>query len=50
VYQQSKGIATAMRRAQVFGFDRQPALPVAPGGDVGPQQQLLVPPPKPDSK
>jgi hypothetical protein len=49
VYQQSKGIATAMRRAQVFGFDRQPALPVTPGGDVGPQQQLLVPPPKPDS-
>ena len=50
VYQQSKGIATAMRRAQVFGFDRQPALPVTPGADVGPQQQLLVPPPKPDSK
>ena len=50
VYQQSKSIATAMRRAQVFGFDRQPALPVTPGADVGPQQQLLVPPPKPDSK
>jgi hypothetical protein len=50
VYQQSKGIATAMRRAQVFGFDRQPALPIAPGADVGPQQQLLVPTPKPDSK
>lgn len=49
VYQQSKSIATAMRRAQVFGFDRQPALPVTPGADVGPQQQLLVPPPKPDS-
>jgi hypothetical protein len=50
VYQQSKSIATAMRRAQVFGFDRQPALPFTPGADVGPQQQLLVPPPKPDSK
>jgi hypothetical protein len=47
VYQQSKGIATAMRRAQVFGFDRQPALP---GADVGPQQPLLVPQPPPDSK
>ena len=31
VYQQSKDIATAMRRAQVFGFDRQPSLPVTPG-------------------
>ncbi|WP_310569027.1 DUF2723 domain-containing protein [Gemmatimonas sp.] len=50
VYQQSKGIATAMRRAQVFGFDRQPAMPVVPGADVGPQQQLLVPQTKPDSK
>jgi len=48
VYQQAKGIATAMRRAQVFGFDRQPALPTTPGADVGPQQQLLVP--QPDSK
>jgi hypothetical protein len=50
VYQEAKGIATAMRRAQVFGFDRQPALPPMPGADVGPQQQLLVPPPSPDSK
>ena len=50
VYQQSKAIATAMRRAQVFGFDRQPSLPVTPGADVGPQQQLLVPQAKPDSK
>ncbi len=50
VYQQSKAIATAMRRAQIFGFDRQPALPVTPGSDVGPQQQLLVPQTPPDSK
>lgn len=50
VYQQSKGIATAMRRAGVFGFDRQPSMPVAPGGDVGPQQQLLMPTAPPDSK
>lgn len=43
VYQQSKDIATAMRRAQVFGFDRQPSLPVTPGADTA-SQQLLLPP------
>ncbi|WP_337171009.1 DUF2723 domain-containing protein [Gemmatimonas aurantiaca] len=43
VYQQSKDIATAMRRAQVFGFDRQPSLPVTPGADTA-AQQLLLPP------
>jgi hypothetical protein len=43
VYEQAKGIATAMRRAQVFGFDRQPQLPIAPGADTA-AQQLLLPP------
>jgi hypothetical protein len=41
VYDQSKNIATAMRRAQVFGFDRQPQLPFAPGTDTAAQQLLL---------
>ena len=43
VYDQSKQIATAMRRAQIFGFDRQPTLPVAPGADTA-AQPLLLPP------
>jgi hypothetical protein len=43
VYEQSKGIASAMRRTQVFGFDRQPQLPIAPGADTAAQQQLLPP-------
>jgi hypothetical protein len=41
VYDQSKNIATAMRRAQVFGFDRQPQLPIAPGADTAAQQLLI---------
>ena len=41
VYEQSKGIAAAMRRTQVFGFDRQPQLPVAPGADTAAQQLQL---------
>ena len=41
VYDQSKQIATAMRRAQIFGFDRQPTLPVVPGADTAAQQLLL---------
>lgn len=45
VYQQSKAIATAMRRDRVFGFDRMPQLPVAPGADTA-AQPLLLPPPK----
>lgn len=44
VYQQSKRIATAMRRAQVFGFDRAPSLPATPGADSAAVQQLLLPP------
>jgi hypothetical protein len=32
-----------MRRAQIFGFDRQPTLPIAPGADTA-AQQLLLPP------
>jgi len=43
VYQQSKNIATAMRRASLFGFDRQPDLPITPGADTA-AQQLLLPP------
>jgi len=43
VYDQSKQIATAMRRAQIFGFDRQPTLPVVPGADTAAQQLLLQP-------
>jgi hypothetical protein len=43
VYQQSKGIASAMRRSALFGFDRQPNLPVTPGADTA-AQQLLLPP------
>ncbi len=45
VYQQSRAVAKAMRRERIFGFDRQPSIPVAPDGDTGPAQQLLVPPP-----
>ncbi|MBY0492292.1 MAG: DUF2723 domain-containing protein [Gemmatimonadaceae bacterium] len=30
LYQQSKAIATAMRRDKVFGFDRQPTMPQLP--------------------
>ena len=41
VYDDSKRIATAMRRAQIFGFDRQPQLPIAPGADTAAQQLLL---------
>jgi len=41
VYDQSKQVATAMRRAQIFGFDRQPTLPIAPGADTAAQQLLL---------
>jgi hypothetical protein len=43
VYDQSRQVATAMRRAQIFGFDRQPTLPIAPGADTA-AQQLLLPP------
>lgn len=41
VYDQSKQVATAMRRAQIFGFDRQPTLPIAPGADTAAQPLLL---------
>lgn len=41
VYDQSRQVAAAMRRAEVFGFDRQPTLPIAPGADTAAQQLLL---------
>jgi hypothetical protein len=41
VYDQSKQVAKAMRRAEVFGFDRQPMLPFAPGADTAAQPLLL---------
>lgn len=41
VYEQSKSIAAAMRRTQMFGFDRQPQLPIAPGADTAAQQLQL---------
>jgi hypothetical protein len=50
IYQQSKAIATAMRRDKVFGFDRQPDLPVVPGADTAASKQLLVPPATPEKK
>ncbi len=43
VYEQSKDIATAMHRAAIFGFDRQPSLPVSPGGDSALQHLLVAP-------
>lgn len=43
VYQQSRAIAKAMRREQLFGFDRMPQLPVQPGADTA-AQPLLLPP------
>jgi hypothetical protein len=44
VYREAGAIAKAMRRTDVFGFDRQPSLPVIPGGDTAASQPLLVPP------
>ena len=42
IFQQARGIAKAMRRESVFGFDRQqPAI--FPGGDTG-AKLLLTPP------
>ena len=45
VFQQARGIAKAMRREKVFGFDRQ-QMPVGPGGDTA-ARQLLTPPAAP---
>ena len=50
VYREAGAIAKAMRRTEVFGFDRQPSLPVIPGGDTAASQPLLVPPAGPDKK
>lgn len=51
VFKESRGIAKAMRREKVFGFDRQPAPTAIPGGDTG-AKQLLTPPvaPPPDKR
>ena len=43
VFAQARGIAKAMRRESVFGFDRQPP-PTGLGGDTA-ATKLLVPPP-----
>ena len=44
VFKQARGIAKAMRRESVFGFDRQQQI--APGGDTA-AKQLLAPPVSP---
>ncbi len=44
LYQQSKAIATAMRRDKVFGFDRQPTMPqVAPSADTAAKVPVAPP-------
>ena len=45
LYQQSKAIATAMRRDRVFGFDRQPTLALPPSGDTAPVPVQVAPSP-----
>ncbi|MBL0171796.1 MAG: hypothetical protein IPP90_13945 [Gemmatimonadaceae bacterium] len=45
IFQQARGIAKAMRRESVFGFDRQQP-PINPGGDTA-AKQLLAPPTAP---
>lgn len=45
LYQQSRAIATAMRRDRVFGFDRQPTLQLPPTADTAATPTLPVTPP-----
>lgn len=45
IYQESKDIATAMRRAKLFGFTDHPQTTPDSGGDTG-AQPLLIPPEK----
>ncbi|MCA0376544.1 MAG: DUF2723 domain-containing protein [Gemmatimonadetes bacterium] len=51
VYQESKRIATAMRRVEVFGFDRQPApVPELLGGDTAAKPSAPVTPTAPPKR
>jgi hypothetical protein len=49
IFKEARGIAKAMRREAVFGFDKVQQPSVAPGGDTA-AKQLLAPPAAPPKK